>query len=218
MKSSKKALLALVCAAALVFGSMFATYAYLTDSASVTNTFTVGNVGIALSETTGDKYKMVPGVAIDKDPIVTVEKGSEDCWVFLKVDKMGGNVTVGEGSNAKSYDFDDFIAYQIDSHNWTELKLAGIDVDGVYYTKYESRDDDIKIKVLGEGSETENGYTVSWGLNQVATKASVTKDMMDALTDTTLPQLKFTAYAVQYAGFEDKPADAWAVIPDEEKD
>ena len=33
-----------------------------------------------------------------------------------------------------------------------------------------------------------------------------------------LPQLKFIAYAVQYAGFEDKPADAWAVIPDEEKD
>ena len=229
MKSSKKALLALVCAAALVFGSMFATYAYLTDSASVTNTFTVGNVGIALSETTGDKYKMVPGVAIDKDPIVTVEEGSEDCWVFLKVDKMGGNVTVGEGSNAKSYDFDDFIAYQIDSHNWTELKLAGIDVDGVYYTKYESRDDDIKIKVLGEGSETENGYTVFWGLNQVATKASVTKEMMDAFDENSngvldenekenLPQLKFIAYAVQYAGFEDKPADAWAVIPDEEKD
>ena len=32
-----------------------------------------------------------------------------------------------------------------------------------------------------------------------------------------LPQLKFIAYAVQYAGFEDKPADAWAVIPDAEK-
>lgn len=203
MKTTKKALLAVVCAAALVFGSVFATYAYLTDKTDVvTNTFTVGNVGITLTETTGEEYKMVPGVAIDKDPIVTVEKGSEDCWVFLKVDEV---------NNAN-----EFLWYAIDSNNWTKLE------GNIYYTKYKNREDvDIAIKVLAGGSETEkiNGkdYTVSWEPNQVATKASVTKKMMDALTDTTLPQLKFTAYAVQYAGFEDKPADAWAVIPDEEK-
>ena len=58
---------------------------------------------------------------------------------------------------------------------------------------------------------------------------AVAEKMMDAFDENSngvldenekenLPQLKFIAYAVQYAGFEDKPADAWAVIPDEEKD
>lgn len=81
------AMLALV----LVIGSAVGgTVAWLVSSPNaVVNTFTYGDINITLSETTGDDYKIIPGVNIDKDPKVTVKKDSEACWLFLKVEKKG---------------------------------------------------------------------------------------------------------------------------------
>lgn len=88
--------------------------AWLVDQTTpVTNTFTVGDINIDLTETTTD-YKMVPGNTIAKDPTVTVEAGSEASWLFVKV--------------TESANFDDFMTYAI-ADGWTAL--AG--VDGVYY-------------------------------------------------------------------------------------
>ena len=51
MKTKRKALLLSLCAVLLVVASVMGTMAYLTStSATVTNTFTVGNVGITLDE------------------------------------------------------------------------------------------------------------------------------------------------------------------------
>ncbi len=76
------------------------TLAYFTDTAEVTNTFTVGNVDITLDEakvgedgqaldsgerTTENKYHLYPGKSYDKDPTITVADGSEDCYLFVKV-------------------------------------------------------------------------------------------------------------------------------------
>ena len=91
-----------VCLLALVMVvSVGATIAWLTDTTDpVTNTFTVGNIDITLAETKTD-FKMVPGNTIDKDPKVTVVGGSEDCWLFVKVEE--------------SDNLDDFITYTVDS-------------------------------------------------------------------------------------------------------
>lgn len=104
-----------VCLLALVMVvSVGATIAWLTDTTGpVTNTFTVGDINITLAETTTD-YKMVPGKTIAKDPKVTVEGGSEACWLFVKVEK--------------SANLDSFISYTI-ANGWTALT----GVDGVYY-------------------------------------------------------------------------------------
>lgn len=75
--------LALVCCC--VIGG---TIAWLTDKTdAVTNTFTVGNISIVLTESTGTAYKIVPGCTIAKDPTATVKAGSEDCYLFVKVEK-----------------------------------------------------------------------------------------------------------------------------------
>lgn len=50
MRTRRKALLLTMCAALLVAGSIIGTVAYLTDSAEVKNTFTVGKVGLTLDE------------------------------------------------------------------------------------------------------------------------------------------------------------------------
>ena len=81
------AMLALV----LVIGcAVGGTVAWLVSSTNaVVNTFTYGDINITLTETTGNDYKIIPGVNIDKAPKVTVKKDSEACWLFVKVEEEG---------------------------------------------------------------------------------------------------------------------------------
>ena len=101
MKKTMKKIVALGSGAALlVSASVMGTMAYLTSQTkTVTNTFTVGNVVITLDEapvdadgdkTTGNRvmensYKLMPGHDYDKDPTVHVDAESEDAWLFVKV-------------------------------------------------------------------------------------------------------------------------------------
>lgn len=96
---------------------------------SVKNTFTVGDINIDLTETTGKTYKMVPGNTLCKDPKVTVKAGSEACWLFVKVEK--------------SENFDAFMTYAI-ADGWTALSGVG----GVYYRKVSATDADTDFTVL----------------------------------------------------------------------
>lgn len=75
----KKTFIIALCLALVVAFAAGGAIAWLTaTTGTVTNTFTVGNIDIDLTETTTD-YKMVPGNTIAKDPKVTVKAGSEAC-------------------------------------------------------------------------------------------------------------------------------------------
>ena len=96
MKNLKPLAMAL-CAVLLVAGTILGTLAYLQDSASIVNTFTVGNVHLTLDEAvvnengvaTGGRtqadnaYHLLPGQTYTKDPTVTVLKGSEQSYVRM---------------------------------------------------------------------------------------------------------------------------------------
>lgn len=81
------AAIAVMLVAALVVGG---TLAYFTDKTEAKqNTFTVGNVGIDLTETAWDAnadHTLVPGKFYDKNPTITVDANSQDAYVFLKLD------------------------------------------------------------------------------------------------------------------------------------
>ena len=100
MKTKSKALLLTLCAVLLVAASVLGTMAYLTSTAKVENTFTIGKVEIKLDEAkvnadgipvegadrvTANSYKLMPGNTYTKDPTVTVKAGSEDSYVRMKV-------------------------------------------------------------------------------------------------------------------------------------
>ena len=81
-----------VCLMALVAVlSIGGTIAWLVSSpAEITNTFTVGDVAITLTEDVPDdntSIPMVPGNAIAKEPKVSVDATSEPCYVFVKITK-----------------------------------------------------------------------------------------------------------------------------------
>ena len=81
------AMLALVLVIGCAVGGTVAWLVSSTDA--VVNTFTYGDINITLTENTGDDYKIIPGVDIEKDPKVTVMKDSEACWLFVKVEEEG---------------------------------------------------------------------------------------------------------------------------------
>ena len=171
-----KKIIAKVGACALCVGlGVAGTLAWLTDKTeSVTNTFTTSNINITLTETTGSNYQMIPGFTITKDPKVTVSAGSEDCYLFVKLE---------ESDNYSAY----LENYKI-SDGWKQLKNGETDVDGVYYREVESNDtSDQPFYVLKN--------------NQLTVKSSVTKADMEAIDDssdaTSEPTLTVKAYATQ---------------------
>ena len=100
MKTRSKALLLTLCAVVLVIATVFGTMAYLTSTDEVQNTFTVGQVKITLDEAKANpdgslvanadrvkanSYKLLPGHTYNKDPMVTVLKGSEPSYVKMTV-------------------------------------------------------------------------------------------------------------------------------------
>lgn len=92
----------------------------------------------------------------------------------------------------ESDNLDSFITYTIDDF-WTSLT----GYSGVYYRVVDASDSNQVFPVLEK--------------NEVTVKDTVTKTMMDGLTDTTRPTLTFTAYACQFENVS-SPAEAWAKI------
>lgn len=186
MKTGKKALLMTLCAVMLVVASVMGTMAYLTDTASVTNTFTVGKVEITLDEApvndmgvvvegdrgTKNNYKLLPGHKYTKDPTIHVDKDSEDCWLFVKVD-----------DGLAAIEDTETIAAQMEKNGWTAVEGTGVYAYKDIVTKAA---DDKDIEVFGTFKIKGNADVSTYGKAEIIV----------------------TAYAVQADGFG-SAAEAW---------
>ena len=89
----KKRIITICLVAALLATCFAGTYAYLTDTKAVKNTFTTGNVYITLTETGAENglnsYHLIPGKSYTKDPTITLNAGSENAYVAAKVTISG---------------------------------------------------------------------------------------------------------------------------------
>ena len=198
MKTKSKALLLTLCAVLLVAASVLGTMAYLTDNETVTNTFTVGSVGLTLNEAhvyqdgtpipnadrvKENSYKLMPGHEYTKDPTVHVDRNSEDSWIFVKVEN---GISAYEATTSTEEGGYKNIADQITANGWKTL--AG--VENVYYKEYEKDKVGNDLKVFEKFKIADNADKVAgWG-NFKDVKVTV------------------TAYAVQKDGFN-TAADAW---------
>ncbi len=130
---SARVLVMAVALTLIIGGIIGGSVAWLTaKTGPVVNTFTVGDINITLAETTTD-FKMVPGKSIAKDPKVTVEGGSEACWLFVK--------------NDESTNLSQFIEYNI-ATGWIKLE------DGVYYREVAASDGNQSFDVIDGNSVT----------------------------------------------------------------
>lgn len=192
----------------VAMASVGGTLAWLTASTdSVTNTFTAGDINITLQEhdyepstntldTTADTvianadYKVVPGVAMPKDPYVTVKANSEACWLFVKVEEKNWNTGL-------TYSFDDVITGTSDYNGANHVQWTKLDsVNGVYYITVDATTADVNYNILKDC--------------KVNASTDLTKATLQGFK-TNAPQLVFTAYACQQAEVS-TAADAWAKL------
>lgn len=149
---------AAVLALVLVLGcALGGTVAWLVaESGPVTNTFTYGDINIALTETTGEDYKIIPGVDIAKDPKVTVEADSEACWLFVKVDEVGTFVA-------------DKVTYSV-ADGWTALTGQ----PGVYYREVGAVTADTDFYVLKDNVVKVSDTLTKEDIKDITTQPTLT--------------------------------------------
>ena len=204
MKARNKILLLALCMAALIAVSVIGTMAYLTSTAEVTNTFTVGDISIDLyehnyikdSNTLGttevnsvSDYKILPGVDLPKDPTVKVTANSEPCWLFIKIeDDKWPTATGTDGKKKINYELAD---------GWTPLD----EHSGVYYKELSTETTDKTYPVIKD--------------NKVTVSSELTKGDIDSFknthTDGTFT-LKITAYAIQKDNTISSATIAWDTL------
>lgn len=179
----KKKVLALVLAMVLVVvGVAAGTLAWLTaTSDTVTNTFTTSDIKVELTET-NETYKMIPGYDIHKDPKAKVVSGSEECFLFVKLEK--------------SANFDDFMTYEM-ADGWTALT----GVDGVYYREVRTANIGTAYSVLKGDKVTVEGKV---------TKAMM--EGLSANTLPTLTITAYASQLHKDAATEFTAAEAWANV------
>ena len=194
-KKLRKLLTLVCCAVMLVCVTVGATVAYLTSTASVTNTFSVGNVTITLDEqdvktdgtvdtntrVNANTYHLLPGHSYIKDPTVHVDDESEDAWLFVKVENGIADIETDYVVTTTNEDGEPVenvkgtIEEQMTALGWT--KVAG-QTNVWAYKEIVNAEDDI---IVFEGFKVD-------GSKDVANYTSA--------------QVKITAYAVQADGFE----------------
>ena len=194
MKTRNKALLTMVCAVLLVVASVLGTMAYLTSTAKVENTFTVGSVTISMDETdvdnspegknrdTENNYHLLPGHEYIKDPIIHVDSTSEDCYLFVTVSNEIAAIEATGGTS---------VASQMAANGWkavdgqTNLYVYIGTADDAFAPLAVKANDDITVfeKIVISGSV--DNITLARYKNKTIT---------------------VNAYAVQKDGFESKTA------------
>ena len=198
---NKKKILVLavsVCLVAIL--AIGGTLSYFTDEEEATNTFTVGNVDITLTEPkwVEEKATLIHGREIAKDPTITVEETSQRAYTFMKVQL--------------SDDFAKLIAdyataQEISLTNETEMKaLIGEWFSSTVQPKIMKYSLTENYVILGVLSPKDPGQSVTY-FDAITIPAEVVGSMIKA--DGTY-EIYITAYAIQAEGFEGQNADAFA--------
>lgn len=184
----KHALMAILLLALVAFLSVGATLAYLTDTDSEDVIYAVGTVNVNLEEPgwkqPGDPHfneegaTLFPGRRVTKDPIVLIDKDSEDCYVRLKVTVDNELARVIE-TPMKVND------------GWKVTKVAADSQKITYYYTYQ--------KVLKVSDEKTNP-----AFSSVKILANIPgEDHTEMLDAAGGKEIRITAEAIQAAGFSD---------------
>ena len=178
----KKGLAMVLALVLLAVCAVSGTLAWLTAKSDVvTNTFTTSDIKVELTET-NETYKMVPGYDIHKDPKAKVLAGSEECYLFVKLDK--------------STNFDTFLTYEM-AEGWTLVPSE----TNVYFRKVLTADIGTAYSVLANDQVTVKGEVTK------AMMDGLTTETLPKLTVTA-----YASQLHKNATTELTAAEAWAKV------
>lgn len=192
VQQNQRKFILMMCSIVVVGGIVAGTLAWLAARTNpVINNFIGSNLTIDLQETT-DEYAMIPGDVIEKNPTVTVEAGSEACWLFLQVKESvyqanGSGITVDIAGNSVTRTGDEYkyLDYDIIPHTVNEAE--GIDIGWNKIGTAEAESLGLPVK---EGDIVVNTYyyrtvgKVGTALEQAKTYEILTLDSQNVTEDT----------------------------------
>lgn len=201
---SLKAMAMLLVIVLLIGCGIGGTIAYLaTSDGPVTNTFVPGNIGeLTLTETTGDNYAVIPGVDIEKDPVVTFKGNTVDAYVFLMVEDTGWTVTANTDTNTNVTTYTYSIGESGKEMSWT-LADGWIPLN----PEREKGDDYFYYREVAANSGPQTWPVIK--NNTITVSPEITQEMISKYATT----LKFIAAAAQQADGDGTftPADAFEI-------
>lgn len=221
MKTKSKALLLTLCAVLLVTASVLGTMAFLTSTASVKNTFTVGSVKITLDEAkvtpdgkpvegaarvAENSYKLMPGHTYTKDPTIHVDAASEDCFIRAKVTLTNADKWIEIAKKYADNKVENIIKGTDDNIWWVSQPAVDNEKNTVTYTfvyKNESHTDELGKRIW---TSTDSKDLVLF--NEIAIPGGLTNDELAAVGSS---KITVVAEAIQADGFETEAA-AWAAF------
>lgn len=221
MKTKSKALLLTLCAVLLVTASVLGTMAFLTSTASVENTFTVGSVKITLDEAkvtpdgkpvadaarvAENSYKLMPGHTYTKDPTIHVDAASEDCFIRAKVTLTNAKEWITIATKYADNKVENIIKGTDDNIWWVSQPAVDETANTVTYTfvyKNESHTDELGKRIW---TSTDSKDLVLF--NEIAIPGGLTNDELKSVGASTITVV---AEAIQADGFETEAA-AWAAF------
>ena len=206
----KKTLTVVIALVLVVVMSVAGTVAYLTSQDAVTNTFTVGNVQIKLDEAKANpdgslvanadrvkanSYKLLPGHTYNKDPMVTVLKGSESSYIKMTVTFTKANeldaIFDPDGATLTTI----FNGY--DSSNWTYKGNTKNAADNTRTYEFWYKE--------AVGAPTAD-VALDALFDSITVPGSITNEQLKTIEGMTIT---VNAYAIQADGFNGA-ADAWS--------
>ena len=221
MKTKSKALLLTLCVVLLVTASVLGTMAFLTSTASVENTFTVGSVKITLDEAkvtpdgkpvegaarvAENSYKLMPGHTYTKDPTIHVDAASEDCFIRAKVTLTNASEWIEIATKYADNKVENIIKGTDDNIWWVSQPAVDTANNTVTYTfvyKNESHTDELGKRIW---TSTDSKNLVLF--NEIAIPGGLTNDELAAVGSS---KITVVAEAIQADGFETEAA-AWAAF------
>ena len=221
MKTRSKALLLTLCAVLLVTASVLGTMAFLTSTAKVENTFTVGSVKITLDEakvTTDGKpvegaarvaensYKLMPGHTYTKDPTIHVDAASEDCFIRAKVTLTNAKEWIAIATKYAENKVENIIKGTDDNIWWVSQPAVDNEKNTVTYTfvyKNESHTDELGKRIWTSADSKDLVL-----FNEIAIPGGLTNDELKGVGSS---KITVVAEAIQADGFETEAA-AWAAF------
>ena len=203
-----KTLILSLCLVMVVLTAAAGTIAYLTDTSSVTNTFTVGNIDMDVNEsevdengqkvengtpTTGNNYHLIPGKTYSKDPYVTIKAGSDECYV-----RMIAKIT--DAADVLAIMGNDFLP-QTCVNGWdnTVWVPAGMKVENNEIIC------EFRYHTTVDASESDTNIVLAPLFTELVVPGILTGDQLAKLTDM---EIKVEGHAIQTATFDNAEA-AW---------
>lgn len=224
---------ALVAVVAIVAASVYGTVAYLTSSALVQNSFTIGQVGITMSETkvtdkgvpvgsgertTQNSYLLMPGASYVKDPTIYVAAESQPSYLFIIVrnDLSASTFTKNAGEKFGTVELDTNNSIEVHNDATKPTILSQLSANGWKpYTSVATGNVYVYCGVNAAEAKVKAGDEI-----KVFETMHISEESDETLHKYGTAQINIRAFAIQDTGFSDDAEKtaldkAWTAIATE---